>query len=282
MLLGADVSFEPPATYESHEAFVTYLRAIALTSDNHSIWRQTEESARERANRPWSSAGDVIPGVDGIRALPLDCLAPLQRQPEVTPIPVAILADCVTKALAQLECTWPEAAGEVRYFVRAIIAGHMPRGRQSSGSSEQFPFVIRVDFCPDDPIPMLADALVHEAAHVKLRLSGIVSTLCAADETPRFHHPWRPEPRPLAAVLVASHAFVAVHGFHARLSLAAERDHAVSAEHTLRGEVKQVLRTLAMGFGLTPLGQAFTALLQEGFEANYGLADAKYSAATSS
>src|SRR5262249_48870199 len=152
-----------------------------------------------------------------------------------------------------------------------------PAGRQESGSSELCPFAVRVDFCGDDPTHLLADALVHEAAHVKLRLSGILKDLSIRDDPPTLHHPWRPEARPISAVLVACHAFVAIHGFHARRALSGDDDEAAGFEARLRGEVSEALATLAARASdrLTDLGRAFVAVLSCSFNEHCALLDAR-------
>jgi len=91
----------------------------------------------------------------------------------------------------------------VTHLVRGIIAFEQTAGRQSSGSSELCPFAARIDFCPQDPIELLADALVHESAHIKLRLTQLVGQMCPPDGAASYHHPWRREARPLSAVVVA-------------------------------------------------------------------------------
>jgi HEXXH motif-containing protein len=249
------------------------LRLVAVTGGDPAVWPHIG-STRERREAAWpQSAGRILAGLDGIRLLPLDSLQPLARDPEPSPLPADVLADCLRRAFVELGRAWPEGEREVRYFVRAVIAGQMPPGRQMSGSSEQCPFAVRIDFCPTDPVAMLADALVHEAAHVKLRLSGLVRELCGIDTTPRLHHPWRPELRPLSGVLVASHAFVAVHGFHARRRALRLGPDADRLEAAMREDVRQALDTLMRDSQLTSAGHAFAAVMKNAFEAHCHLAD---------
>ena len=206
--------------------------------------------------------------------LPLDALPAVARTPELEATDDHALSECLQAALDLLSGVWPAARREVRYFVRAVASGQMTAGRQSSGSSVSHPFAIRVDFCPDDPLHLLADALVHEAAHVKLRLAGSVATFCIPEDDQRMHHPWRPDPRPLSAMFVACHAFVAVHGFHARrhaTGMAADD----CVEAGLRPEVAQALATLLAASGLTDAGRSFAEMLASEFEANCRIVGAR-------
>lgn len=250
------------------------LAAIALTSDDAPAWRRIGAAALVSADRRHAAVGTELALLAGIHALPPDALAALQGTPERAPMDASVLEQSLVDALALLARLWPSAEREVRYFVRAVVACTLPPGRQASGSSELCPFAVRVDFCAGDPSHLLADALVHEAAHVKLRLSGIAKDLCVHDDPHTLHHPWRPEARPIVAVLVACHAFVAIHGFHVRRALLIGSDDALRFEARLRAEVAEALAALGSAEDrLTELGRAFTVLLEKGFARNRALLD---------
>ena len=252
------------------------LGAIALTTDDSPAWRRIGEAALASAVRQYASIGTQLASLDSIRALPPNALAALQGQPDRAPMNVSLLERSLVDAFALLARLWPAAEREARYFVRAVIACTLPPGRQASGSSELCPFAVRIDFCAEDPSHLLADALVHEAAHVKLRLSGIARDLCVHDDPHTLHHPWRPEARPIAGVLVACHAFVAIHGFHVRRALLTGNEDAVRFEARLRTEVAEALTALGNAADrLTSLGRAFAIRLEQGFACNRELLDAQ-------
>ncbi len=251
----------------------TIFQAVALHIDDVSAWQRIGHETLSPALAKYRREGQVMSELDGVLYMPLGALPELAPSSELEPTDPARLADCLRQAWQLLDRVWPEAGRETRYFVRAVASGRLPPGRQSSGSSEARPWAIRIDCCIDDPVHLLADAVVHEAAHVKLRLSRLMPCLCEKDDTPRLHHPWRTELRPLSAVMVACHAFVAVHGFHARCCALAISD-ATSIEATLRKEVAQTLNTLSNAAGLTHEGHTFTELLRTSYAANCQLARA--------
>lgn len=253
------------------------LRVIATCVDDAAAWCRIEREARLRAHAAFGIRGRELPGLGGILYMPLDALPALAPARELDPTDPMRLASRLREAWSLLDHTWPEAGRETRYFVLAVASGCMPAGRQCSGSSEQHPFAIRIDFCASDPAHLLADAIVHEAAHVKLRLAHLLSDMCGADDTPRLHHPWKSELRPLSAVFVACHAFVAVHGFHAR-RCALGVPGAAAIEATLRAEVAESLDTLAGAGCRAEAGRSFVALLREAHSTHCGLADAGRSA----
>ncbi len=254
------------------EQTLAAIRCVAMHADDAAAWRHIGGAARRRAQASFSDCGTPIAGLCGVLHMPLDALPALAAQPELMPTDPDALADCLRQAWALLHRVWPAAGRESMYFVRAIASGRLLSGRQSSGSSAECPFAIRIDFCSEDPIPLLADAIVHEASHVKLRLSGWLPALCPAEDTPRWRHPWRAELRPASAVIVACHAFVAVHGFHARRRAFASEG-AAAVEAKLRGEVGQGLTTLQGIDGLTAVGRLFSDLLRSTFEAHCRLAE---------
>lgn len=248
------------------------LSAIALHGGDMPTWQRIGGRVRLAAQAMCQRLGQPLPGLPDIHLLPAGALPALARSPEPEPIDAGRLATCLNGAFALLAATWPDAERELRYFMLAIVSGRMPAGHQSSGSSTACPFVVRIDFCIDDPLHLLADAMVHEAAHVKLRLSGAVQAFCDVDDTPRHRHPWRADLRPLSALLVACHAFVAVHGFHARRRRMGIGD-ALAIEVKLRLELSQALATLRAADGLTAKGFAFAALLDSTFDSNCRLVD---------
>jgi hypothetical protein len=174
----------------------------------------------------------------------------------------AVLRAELEAAMALLREVWPEAAREVTLLVRALLDGVAPAGRQTSGSSSSCPFVIAIDFEAGAWPGFLADAFVHETSHIKLRLVTSLEPVAQDDGQDSYRHPWRPEARPIEAVLVACHAFVAVYRFHVRCARVRGDERARAQCRQLGPELRSALAELRRGWtSLTPTGQHIGALL---------------------
>ncbi|MGO9057263.1 MAG: aKG-HExxH-type peptide beta-hydroxylase [Candidatus Binataceae bacterium] len=173
------------------------------------------------------------------------------------PLTPAEAAAAFTAARDLLERVWPEALREILYMVRGLRAARAKPGRQSSGSSAACPFVIRLSFDPGAPPMVLADALIHECAHLKLRLAMGLTRFCDGGGPSVYRHPWRQEDRPLEALMVATHAFVAIHHFYLRLVRQIPSAGASANETRLRDEVAQAVAALSAAENrLPPAGRA--------------------------
>ena len=148
-------------------------------------------------------------------------------------------------------------------MVRGLRAARAKPGRQSSGSSASCPFVMRLSFDPGAPPMVLADALIHECAHLKLRLAMGLARFCDGGGPTAYRHPWRQEDRPLEALMVATHAFVAIHHFYLRLVRQIPSVGASANETRLRDEVAQAVAALSAAENrLPPTGRALVLRLQ--------------------
>lgn len=177
----------------------------------------------------------------------------------------------VAEALDLLGAVWPEAICDLETFARALFVIESPAGLYSSGSDASMPFILKVTCAPGSWPALLADSLVHEVAHVKLRIAMRLATFCDKDETPRFRHPWRADERPLRAVILAAHAFVSIFGWYARLAQTDSHHHAAGLEaRRLRSEVGTAIASLRGAIGLTELGRRLTSHLAAAFEADCG------------
>ena len=109
---------------------------------------------------------------------------------------------------------------------------------------------------------ILADALIHECAHLKLRLAMGLARFCEIGGRAAYRHPWRQEDRPLEALMVATHAFVAIHHFSLRLVRLIPSVSASANEARLRDEVAQAFAALnAAQNRLPPNGRALALRL---------------------
>lgn len=169
----------------------------------------------------------------------------------------------VSTAFAFLLATWPEAVADVLAGCRALVALEAPDGHIYSASSPHTPGVVQLTFHSEEGPAMLAETLVHECAHVKLDGLWHIEPLLIDDGEPRFHHPWRPDPRPLRGVLLGAHAFLNVAILYRN---ADEHDPTpvFAREYETRlAEVREALGTLARHAAFTELGATVFAALCE-------------------
>jgi HEXXH motif-containing protein len=98
----------------------------------------------------------------------------------------------VAAALDLMGAVWPEAICDLETFACALFVIESPAGMYPSGSDASLPFILKVTCAPGCWPALLADSLVHEVAHVKLRIAMRLVSFCDDDETPRFDIPGGP------------------------------------------------------------------------------------------
>ncbi|HEY1928301.1 MAG TPA: HEXXH motif-containing putative peptide modification protein [Caulobacteraceae bacterium] len=116
--------------------------------------------------------------------------------------------------LEAMGTVWPAALADVRLFCRGIVPlSRLDTENACSVSSPDTPFFIGTTVHPGNSL-LQAELILHETSHLKLDiLSREVDLIC--DDGPNsFHHPWRPDLRPLSGVLYGVHAFVAIVGLY--------------------------------------------------------------------
>ncbi|GAA2140014.1 hypothetical protein GCM10009760_22830 [Kitasatospora kazusensis] len=112
--------------------------------------------------------------------------------------------------------------------------------------------------------PILALLLVHEFQHVKLGAVLDFHDLYDQSDDRRYYAPWRPDPRPLEALLQGTYAHLAVTEFWGTRVRAYDGLGGEAAETarlqlaTWRSHTAEAVETLAGSGALTPLGQRFT------------------------
>lgn len=153
----------------------------------------------------------------------------------------------------------PTAAAEVAALVTALSPISGAPGLRRNASSRAVPGAVAATR-PDDPVAF-ALALAHEVQHVKL---GILMDLIPVADVanPRLYYaPWRPDPRPLTALLQGTYAHAAVAEFWLRESAAmaedAARVAALAEFARWRDASGRVAEFLAEQPGLTELGRVF-------------------------
>ena len=149
---------------------------------------------------------------------------------------------------------WPESVADVHPRCRAVLPIFAPGAHIYSASAAELPLIIKLTLRADESPVRLAETLVHETAHGKLEsLWDIAPLLESADDAPLYHHPWRPDPRPLRGVFLAVHAFTNVTLLYRR---AAEADSRGAAHDlaVLETQVAEGLATLEEHAAFTPTG----------------------------
>ncbi|MBS2961539.1 hypothetical protein KGA66_00675 [Actinocrinis puniceicyclus] len=153
----------------------------------------------------------------------------------------------------------PIAAREVAALVTAVSPIAAAPGVRRNASSRAAPGAVAATR-PDGPLTM-ALALVHEVQHIKL--GALMDLMPMADEasTHLYYAPWRPDPRPLQALLQGAYAHSGVAEFwlneSAALPEGAARLDAQEQFARWRDASGQVADFLAGHPGLTEYGRLF-------------------------
>lgn len=163
-------------------------------------------------------------------------------------------------ALRRLRAADPERATEVRGSVRALVPLAPKPGPTFSATAEMAPWAVLTSL-PRSAEEM-AEVLVHEVQHSKLAVLG---------DLIRLHHgggaahrvAWRPDPRPVSAVLQGTFAHLALadlwHRTAERSGLGTPaRRRARAHRDRYREQVADALRTLLDSGQLTAAGRIFT------------------------
>lgn len=124
-------------------------------------------------------------------------------------LPVPHIAD----AAALIEEVWPEIAQDIGIFTHVIVPIWLPKAQRGAFtvSSRQGAIFVGEGNCDD-----VAEMILHENAHVKLRQIQLIDTLLRdpLDETIKIAVPWRPDPRPVPGVIEGLFVFSHVAEFH--------------------------------------------------------------------
>jgi uncharacterized protein len=107
---------------------------------------------------------------------------------------------------------------------------------------------------------ILALLMIHEFQHVKLGAILDLFELCDHSDRRLFYAPWRPDPRPLEALLQGTYAHIAVTDFWRvrRHYLSGPEAETAAAEFALwRMHTAEAIETLAASGSLTPIGVRF-------------------------
>lgn len=134
-----------------------------------------------------------------------------------------------------LEESAPERAADTATLLRCVVPLGDPRDGAWTSATSSAAFGLLLATRPSTA-PDLAALLVHEVQHAKLGAVCDLVTLHQPDRAARYWAPWRPDPRPLGALL---------QGVYAHLSLAGHWR--AVAEHSFAGPGREELRGQALG-----------------------------------
>jgi HEXXH motif-containing protein len=165
------------------------------------------------------------------------------------------------EAVSLLGAVWPEALGACRRFVSGVIFLHSPRTHSVShtlGTHQGLLFT-----SVHTPL-QVADALCHEASHIRLNVVLRQRPLLVGDDAEIYASPWRSDPRPLMGLLNGVHAFVNVALFHRRVAeqIPSLRASAGPIYESQRNKVQQAWVTLRSHARPTALGEAVMTELE--------------------
>jgi HEXXH motif-containing protein len=163
--------------------------------------------------------------------------------------------------LQEIGDNWPEALEELTLFTRTIVPL-----KADHSAYRAFTVLSRQGavFLGDAPAPHLAEMLLHETAHIKLRQMQLLDPLLTdpLDESFKVSVPWRPDPRPLPGVLEGVFVFCHVAEFQVRRFVRGVDDLLVPTQDRLR-HLRRAYQVICDHAHLTEGGLAVLAAVGE-------------------
>jgi uncharacterized protein len=214
-------------------------------------WPRTTLAVGAGAQRLDVAVDDTDPYRDCFGSQPMERLAPAAADD---------LRRNMEHAWRILVRVHPRHATAIRTTLRSLVPLRAPQG-----GSERFSATCRDAFgavgiaLPADP-ESLVELLLHEVQHVKLCALLDLVELHRDDGRTRYYAPWRPEPRPVGALLQGAYAHLAVTDYwrvrRSRGPATGERDAHVEFAYW-RLQIWLVLGQLLAGAELTGNGVRF-------------------------
>ncbi|XVV14835.1 aKG-HExxH-type peptide beta-hydroxylase [Actinoplanes sp. CA-131856] len=209
----------------------------------------------------WRPAHHVrLPG-HTLEIIDADALRDRFPVPPLAPLPApatARLDGLVRDAWQILEEDQPEHSAGMRIALRALVPLRTPDDAAQVSASVRGCFGAIGISVPNDPLT-LAELLVHEFQHEKLGALLDLVDLGPEGGPARYHAPWRPDPRPVDALVQGVYAFTGVAGFWR--SCRSRAEDAGRRYLTWREHVGYALGQLLDGGELTPAGDRFLRAL---------------------
>lgn len=127
-------------------------------------------------------------------------------------------ASHVGEAADLIKKVWPAAAEDIGIFTQVIVPIWLPPTKRGAFTVSSRQGAI---FIGEGSADEVADMILHENAHVKLRQIQLLDTLLEdpLDETVKVSVPWRPDPRPIPGVIEGLFVFAHVAEFNLRRCL---------------------------------------------------------------
>jgi uncharacterized protein len=186
-------------------------------------------------------------------------------QPRQTPGQLSAWRASAQEAWTVISALLPERAAACAELWAALVPLHPgpDRGGRSSSAREAFGAVA---VAPTPDPARLAEAVVHETAHIAF--AALTDLVDLADPRDRSRHRvgWRPDPRPIGAVLTGAQAHLSLLEFWRRRAESTVGFSSREAEQRLHRYGMQVAAALGEMAGhraLTPPGARFVALMTE-------------------
>ncbi len=208
-------------------------------------------------------------GVLGVHARPARLAGPFEvpdgdaeggKVPAVRPLSGAAASDAATRLAAGatvLSETAPALAAEVLALAPTLVPVVTPPEVSHSCSLADARGCIWLS-SPVQPL-VVAETLVHEASHLKFFHLEDACTYSDPDDVPRFRVPWRPDLRPMRAVLMGLHAWVRVMRWLQTLDGGPWSQPAAEWRAVLEEAIAAALVIIRAGDGLTDAGRALVA-----------------------
>ncbi|WP_369037656.1 aKG-HExxH-type peptide beta-hydroxylase [Streptomyces adonidis] len=151
----------------------------------------------------------------------------------------------------------PWHARAIAACLTTLVPLHLPPGGLISSAARRAYGAVALS-PPGDPV-LLALTLVHEFLHIQLGALLDMVDLYGPPSQARYHAPWRPDPRPLDALLQGTYAHLGVCDFWHTERAAAPPDPRAEQEHTTwYGHTRRAVDTLLGSGELLPPGRRFT------------------------
>ena len=172
------------------------------------------------------------------------------------------------EAVQAIADVWPTAYAEFVQFIQVIVMFETRGASLASASWARLPGVTIMRHGIGDVL-MRAAELLHETAHNRYYAMNLIMPLLEDDAEDYVNSPWRPDPRPVASVLVGLHAFNVVAEFYAR-AIKTGQSWVGDAETELRAELhrlREARDVVRISGKLTASGNRLVQGIEENIEA---------------